>query len=598
MVFQAETTSKWTNDSQRFLLEHFDTILKSPSHIYHSALPLSPPSWLHKCYSGQLSPMITVFKGLPAKWGVCSRTVVLDNYIQTLSYHHNSIAVGGPGKIIILDIIAGTQIAVLSGHASRVTCVAFSSDGTSLVSGGWDRTVKLWDVQTGGIVKTFSGHTNKVFSVSISVDYATVASGSSDNTICLWDIKTGGCYHTIKQESTVYHIRFSPTDPQYLVSVSKKKVWQWDINGHKIKPPFDGQHISFSSDGAQFVSCHDKIITVHNSSSGATVTEFQITDSQVNDCCFSPDGRLVAVAAGRTAYCWDITSSEPHLVETFIGHTSYITSLVFSSPTTLISASWGRSVKFWHIGTKSTDSTLIDIDPKVTPLHSAPVKSITLQAKGGIVITSDSDGMVKTWDISTGIHKASFQTPAGGFVRDVQLINDRLILVWHAGGEIHVWDVEDEKPLLEFNQVWVDTQDVRISEDGSKFFHLDAPSIQVRSIQTGEVVGEVEIGYGGGLGFLTVDGSKVWAHWPQSEYEGWDFGISGSDPTKVFGIPTLSNGSMLWDPRHGRIKNALTGGIIFQLSGRFTNPVNVQCDGCYLVARYQSGEILILELKL
>jgi hypothetical protein len=47
MIQQAGVVSKWTNDGQRFLLEHFDIIHNSPSHIYHSALPLSPSSsWL------------------------------------------------------------------------------------------------------------------------------------------------------------------------------------------------------------------------------------------------------------------------------------------------------------------------------------------------------------------------------------------------------------------------------------------------------------------------------------------------------------------------------------------------------------------------
>ena len=96
---------------------------------------------------------------------------------------------------------------------------------------------------------------------------------------------------------------------------------------------------------------------------------------------------------------------------------------------------------------------------------------------------------------------------------------------------------------------------------------------------------------------LTVDGSKAWVHYYQSIYRGWDFGISQLTPTQLSGMPTLSNGSMLWDPRQGRIMNAITGAVIFQLSGRFTNPVDVQCDGSYLVAVYGSGEILILNLK-
>jgi hypothetical protein len=82
MIVQAGVVSKWTNDSQHFLLEHFDTIQNSPSHIYHSALPFSPSSsWLHKCYSAELSHMVKVVKGLPAEWGMCSRTVLLNSLI-------------------------------------------------------------------------------------------------------------------------------------------------------------------------------------------------------------------------------------------------------------------------------------------------------------------------------------------------------------------------------------------------------------------------------------------------------------------------------------------------------------------------------------
>ena len=137
MILQAGIASKWTNDSQRFLLEHFDTICNSPSHIYHSALPFSPSSsWFQQYYTAELSLTVKVVQGLPGEWGMCSRTVLLDSPIRTLSYHDNTIAVGcKSGDIIILDAITGSQRAILSGHKDCVTSVTFSSDGASLVSG-------------------------------------------------------------------------------------------------------------------------------------------------------------------------------------------------------------------------------------------------------------------------------------------------------------------------------------------------------------------------------------------------------------------------------------------------------------------------------
>ena len=534
-----------------------------------------------------------VVKGSPAGWGECYRTSLLDSYTQTLSNHNSNIAVGSQsGDIIVLNSITGNPSAVLSGHTGAVNCVTFSSDGWSLVSGSWDKTVKLWDIQTGGVVKTFFGHTQEVWSVFISANQTMIASGSGDKTICFWSIQTGECYHTTQQQETVYHIVFSLEDPQHLISISDQKVWQWDANDYQIRPPFNGAHVALSSDGAQFVSCFEQTITVYDSSTGSIFTEFQAAGS-AHLCCFSPDDHLVAVAVGEAAYCWDITASEPQLVETFIAHTQKITSLVFSSSTTLVSASYDKSVRFWQVGAQPADPPIIGLKP--TPLPSASIKSITLQSEEGIAITSDSNGVIKAWDISTGICKESFQTPAKGpCTRDTRLVNGRLIFVWHTDGKIYAQNTENGELLWEV--FWHSVGDLRISGDGLRVFGLLAPSIWAWSLQTGEVVGKVEIGYEGPSVSLVVDGSKVWAYWPQSNYSGWDFGISGSTPMELSKISTLPSHNRLWDPEQAGVKDLVTGGFFFQLSGRFAHPVGVQCDGSYLVAGYQPGEILILDL--
>ena len=533
-------------------------------------------------------------QGLPAGWGTCSRTVSLSSCILDLSFWNNTIAAGSEcGDIIFLDAVTGSQTAVLSGHTDQLNSLTFSPDGKSLVSGSNDKTVKLWDVQTGGVVKTFHGHYKQVWSVSISADYARIASGASDGTIHLWDIQTEECHCIIKQQSPVFHVSFSPKDPQHLLSISNDKVWQWDINGHQAGPTYDGSNIAFSPDGTQFVTCNKTAVVVQNSSSGVIVALFY-GDAQCY--CFSPNGKYIAYAAESNACIWDIASSEPHHIETFIGHTGDITSLAFSSSSSLISASYDGSVKFWQIGAPGS----VSADPKSTFLTSNTIESITLQGKDGIIITSDPDGVVRTWDILTGLCKASFQTPAkASQKRDVQLINSKLIFVWYANRKINIWDAERGILLPKVKGPRY-LKDLKISGDGSRVFCLGLDDIRVWSIQTGEVIGKIKLKFIQDMRYLNVDGSRVWAHHSDSAVRGWDFGILGSSPVQLPSIPPdrlHPNGVVLWDTGLSIIKDKIAGKVLFQLPKRYGKPVDVQWNSQYLVAYFIPTKVLVLDFS-
>ena len=596
---QAGVSCRWANDSHNLLLENFDAIRHSPSQIYHSALPLSPSSsWVHKCYSEELSGVVKVVKGLPLEWGSCVRTVRFDNPAMGLASWKDIIAVGfESGEIITLNGTTGSQTAILSGHTDNVKTLTFSLDGKLLASGSDDKTIKLWDVQTGGVIKTFCGHTDWVRSVSISADYTIIASGSNDKTICLWDIQTGGCHHVIRQEGEVGCVSFSPIHSQYLISASGNMVQQWDIDGHQIGPSYSGYYATFSSDSTQLALCQRKNVLVRNFSSGVAVAKLHIPYSTFS--CFSPDGRLLAVAAGNTVYIWDITGSDPHLAETYVEHTYNVTSIAFSSTSALITSSLDRSVKFWQIGTPLADA--IVGHPKPTPLASAPIKSITLHTKDGIFISSDSNGVVRTWDISTGLCKTSLQTPAKDTHHsDVQLVNGRLILVWYADRKIHIYDVKKGKHIQAIDAVQRDIYDIRLSGDGSNVFCLQYGFIGVWSTWTGEIVGKVGVGALIAHTSLIVSGSRVWAYSPLSlACDGWDLRIlddqsSGQlPPTPLLHL----SDTKLWDLGLSRIKDTTTGKVVLQLGGRFAKPIDVQLDGQYFLARYLSGEVLILDFN-
>lgn len=71
----------------------------------------------------------------------------------------------------------------------RFRSLAISPEGSHIVAGSSDRTVKLsvWDLASGVFVRTLSGHTREVSSVAVSADGRHIVSGSTDCTIKIWD---------------------------------------------------------------------------------------------------------------------------------------------------------------------------------------------------------------------------------------------------------------------------------------------------------------------------------------------------------------------------------------------------------------------------
>jgi hypothetical protein len=77
------------------------------------------------------------------------------------------------------------------GHTSRVTALAFSSDGKRALSGGEDNTIRLGDARTGKECRRFEGHTGTVLGVAFGLNGKLILSGGQDGTMRLWDRQTG-----------------------------------------------------------------------------------------------------------------------------------------------------------------------------------------------------------------------------------------------------------------------------------------------------------------------------------------------------------------------------------------------------------------------
>ena len=139
-------------EGHRFAQYFANTIEEHPLLLYMSALPFAPTntSIYEKFYH----------KGLPK---VCGVEKMWPRLLQ-----------------------------LFQGHDDYINSVAFSPDGSKIVSGSADKTIRIWDASTGvEMLPPLQGHNRSIYSIAFSPDGSKIVSGSGDKTIRVWDASTG-----------------------------------------------------------------------------------------------------------------------------------------------------------------------------------------------------------------------------------------------------------------------------------------------------------------------------------------------------------------------------------------------------------------------
>jgi WD40 repeat protein len=112
-----------------------------------------------------------------------------DGKTLAAGYSENAGFIRGSGtsnEVKLWDVATHQERATLRGYTAGIACLAFTADGTTLVSGGEDGTLHLWDVTTGQERATLKGHQGTVLAAAFVADGRTLASGGADRAVRLW----------------------------------------------------------------------------------------------------------------------------------------------------------------------------------------------------------------------------------------------------------------------------------------------------------------------------------------------------------------------------------------------------------------------------
>jgi RNA polymerase sigma factor (sigma-70 family) len=290
-----------------------------------------------------------------------------------------------------------TQRAVLKKHSEPVLAVAFSPDGKSLLAGGGDKLLSLWDVASGRLKATFEGNDGSVISVAFAPDGKRWAAAfHEDRVVRVWrdeerkiegQDEPGHVYlreKKLEHDAPVYAVAFSP-DGKKLVAAG----------GQPAKPAKPG------------------FVTFWDPDNGNELGTLQGAADVVAHVAFAPDGKTLATTGGdRTLLLWDLTKkSEPRsLGELDDKLMSY--ALAFSPDGKTLAVGVGRKIKLFDTSTAKERATLEGHADTVFCLAFSP-DSRTLASGSSRKVERTFSGQVKLWDPATGKERTTLDCDMG-----------------------------------------------------------------------------------------------------------------------------------------------------------------------------------------
>ncbi|MBI1289813.1 hypothetical protein GC173_01025 [bacterium] len=374
------------------------------------------------------------------------------------------------------DMSTGAQVRIFSGHGGTVNSVAFSPDGTNVLTGSSDRTSRLWDTETGEVLQTFTGHISTVNSVAFSPDGTRILTGSLSfhfdgeehsypGEAWVWDAGTGIVLQTfIGHTNSVRSVAFSPDGTRTLTGSYDNTARLWDVNtGQELQSfahPEVVNSVAFSPDGTDILTgSNDKTARLWDASTGAALRTLSGHTNTVAGVAYSPDGtRVLTGSRDGTARLWETSTGAVR--QTFSGHTGWVYAVAYSPDGTRVLTGSNGDARLWDVNTGVVQRTLVG--------HSRSLTSVAFSPDGSLLLTGSDDATARLWDANSGWTLRTIRGHSGGVNAVVFSPDGSQILTGSDDNTSRLWDTSTGALLQVFtgHTNWVNS--VAFSPDGSR----------------------------------------------------------------------------------------------------------------------------------
>ncbi len=314
----------------------------------------------------------------------------------------------------------------LLGHTDLVVCLAFSPDGSTLASGSWDRTIRLWKTDVPARARllrpVLTSHEDHVEALAFAPDGRTLASGSDDTTVRLWRVggptthAATGAATLLGHTDAVNAVSYAPDGRTLASGSDDTTVRLWDVgqgsSGGRLAV-LPNQHgdddvvrsVAFAPRGGLLASgSQDGAIRLWKAADPDRPERaglpFTAHTDIVNTVAFHPRGHLLASGGNdRTVRLWDVSGpgGPRALGPPLQGHAGSVTSVAFSPDgNTLASGSYDATVRLWDV---SAPAVPVAIGTALSG-HSHVVFAVAFSHDGRTLASASGDRTIRLWTLT------------------------------------------------------------------------------------------------------------------------------------------------------------------------------------------------------